>query len=795
MGRTWIQAGARAGATWTAKALLAGVSALAIAAPPAFAADPAAPAEGAQPATALPELIVTAQKREQALDKVPMSITAVSARQLVEQGIVRITDLGRVVPGFTFTQSQVGTPIYTLRGVGFVDISMGGRPTVSVYDDQAPIPFTIETIGGNLDLARIEVLKGPQGTLFGQNATGGAVNLIPAKPTDTFQAGIDASYGSFNAVDVSGYVSGPLGDTVGVRLAVRHDASDDWQQSDTSSATNGAVDLTTARLLVDWRPVSRLKIELNLNGFVDRSESQAPQVSDVVGLPQSAQLVPALADVPIAPANDRAADWIIGKDYRRDNRFVQANLRGDYQLNDALTLTSLTSYSHYDENQPVNVGGTPFPDLDQTTRGSINSWYEEARLSGEIGHRTYFVLGGDYSSDKVLEMNYDDVSGGSEAYTFASFGLPAFDTFRDIDDQYFHSYAVFGNVDYDITDTVKVTGGVRYTRAVDHFSGCSADTGDGNAASVFGPFENIVRGAFLGLAPNPPIPPGGCVTANDQFVPSLVVSTLDENNVSWRAGVEWNVRPQTMLYANVSKGYKAGGYPDLGATKTSQFEPATQESVLAYEAGFKSRLLDGALQLNGAAFYYDYDDKQVLGSVSDPLFGRLLKLINIPRSRIVGGELQATWIPVRGLTLDATATYVGSEILDNFTNYNPFGAVQDFGGEPFPNTPRWQAGGGANYQWPLTDKWDGFGRIDVAYKSATNTGLGEDPLLAVKAYSLVDLSAGAQSHDGALRAWIWVRNLANTYYWSGAYLGIDTAVRYTGMPRTIGVALAWRFGR
>src|SRR5262249_57862906 len=130
--------------------------------------------------------------------------------------VTRLEDLQRVIPGFVFTTSVVGTPIYTLRGVGFVDISMGGRPTVSVYSDQAPIPFTIETRGGNLDLERVEVLKGPQGTLFGQNATGGAINLIAAKPTHTLEAGAAGSYGNFNDYTVEGFVSGPVSDTLGV---------------------------------------------------------------------------------------------------------------------------------------------------------------------------------------------------------------------------------------------------------------------------------------------------------------------------------------------------------------------------------------------------------------------------------------------------------------------------------------------------------------------------------------------------------------------------------------------------
>jgi outer membrane receptor protein involved in Fe transport len=781
-------------------ALLAGAASLALGSGPAQAETPAgaatteaamAASPAASPTASVGEVIVTARKREEAINKVPMSINAVSGAQIAAKGIERVSELGRVVPGFTYTTSQVGTPIYTLRGVGFVDISMGGRPTVSVYTDQAPIPFIIETLGGNFDLERVEVLKGPQGTLFGQNSTGGAINLIAAKPTDTFQAGLEAGYGNYDAVTLEGYLSGPLTDTIEARLAVQHVGNDGWQRSYTTGETNGATDLTSARAILDWRPTPKLKVELNLNGYIDHSDTPASQLTEVLVPASEAALVPTLFHFPLAPRTDTAADWNAGESLRRQNSFFQANLRGDYELPHGLTLTSLTSFSHFDENQPVDIDGTSVSVLQQQTLGSIQSWYQELRLAGNFSDHGYFVLGANYASDKVRETNYVDVSGGTEAYSFVALGLPLFDTFRDIDNQDTQTYAVFGNVDYDLTRTIKLDAGVRYTRAIDHFNGCSADTGDGNAASIFGPFENFVRSLY-GLPANPPIPPGGCVTANAEFVPTRVVSTLDQDNVSWRVGAQWQALPDSMLYVNVSKGYKAGGYPDLGATKTSQFIPATQESVLAYEAGFKSRLFEG-LQVNGAGFYYDYRDKQVLGTIADPVFGTLLQLLNIPKSRVIGAELQSIWTPLRGLTLSGNGAYTNSKVQGGFTAINALGVNQNFDGEPFPTSPTWQASADANYTFPLNDSFDGFVGADLTYKSATNNDLGEIPLLAIKAYTLVDLNAGVQTADGRLRVWGWVRNVGNTYYWQGAYIDHDVAVRYPGMPRTYGVTVSYHF--
>ena len=270
-------------------------------------------------------------------------------------------------------------------------------------------------------------------------------------------------------------------------------------------------------------------------------------------------------------------------------------------------------------------------------------------------------------------------------------------------------------------------------------------------------------------------------------------SSLNEDNVSWRLGAEWTPLARTLVYANVSKGFKAGGFPDLAASTATQFDPARQESVLAYEAGFKSTLLERTLQLNGAVFYYDYRDKQILGRVLDPIFGPLLKLINVPKSEITGAELQLVWAPLKGLTVTAGGSYIDSHVLNNFTNYDPNGNVANFNGEAFPNTPKWQFVSDVDYHWGLSDTLDGFVGGDLSYQSATNSQLGDVPLLDTKAYALLDLRAGVATRNGAWRVSVWGHNVADTYYWTAANRDLDTTVRFTGMPATYGVMLTYRY--
>jgi outer membrane receptor protein involved in Fe transport len=215
--------------------------------------------------------------------------------------------------------------------------------------------------------------------------------------------------------------------------------------------------------------------------------------------------------------------------------------------------------------------------------------------------------------------------------------------------------------------------------------------------------------------------------------------------------------------------------------------------VLAYEAGFKTTTTSRRLHIDGALFYYDYQDKQILGRVLDPLFGPLLQMINVPKSRVTGAELQASWFPLEGLSLTTGVSYVDSEVLDDFVNYNPDGVLTNLGGEAFPNTPKWHVVADANYVWPIGEGLNGFVGGGVNYQDETNSQLGELPSLNVKAYTLIDLRAGVESQTGNWRLWAWGRNVGDVYYWTAANRNLDTTVRFTGRPATYGVSVGYRF--
>lgn len=737
--------------------------------------EPTTTADTAQEA-GVGEIVVTARKRQETSNNVGMSISAFTGDTLAQQGITGPDQLVKIVPGFNFTRSIYGSPIFTLRGIGFNETTLAASPTVSVYVDEVPLPYSAMTQGAALDVERVEVLKGPQGTLFGQNSTGGAINYIAAKPTRQLVSGFDLTVGRFDQVDASGFVSGPLSSTLRARLAVRKEYGAGWQQSASRPGDRlGKTDRVQGRVLVDWDATDRLSLSLNVNGWRDRSESQAGQYVGILS-PRAPAILRAQ---PTTAGSPRIADWDPATDFYTNDNFWQTALRADYTVTDDLTITSISAYEEMRRDTFVDADGTPVQNFAARNIGAIDSFSQELRVAGKAGAGVDWMIGGNYQ--------HDDVSDAFSPYAKDS-SFP-FDIATAVGANKIDTYAVFGNVDWEVVPDVTLNGGLRYTWQTRDYVGCLYDSGAGDLSAAVAAVSTRLSGTPTTIAP------GACVTLNAvTFKPGVFTDSLDERNLSWKAGINWQVDPRKLLYASVSKGYKNGLFITTGATFAAQLAPATQESVVAYEAGFKLGLLGRTLQINGAAFYYDYQDKQIRGRVIDPTLGGLNRLINIPQSRIAGAELQVIWEPVRGLTLNGGATYVDSRIEGDFTNFTPLGTRKVMAGEAFPLTPKWQLTGDAQYDAPINGEVDGFVGVGATYQSSTNAALGVEPLFDVKAYTLVDLRFGIHADDDAWRLSGFVRNLGNSYYWNNvAFNGPDAAMRYAGRPRTYGVTASFRF--
>jgi outer membrane receptor protein involved in Fe transport len=712
-----------------------------------------------------------------------MSVVALSVTALRDRGIESTEDLERIVPGLTFTPTPSGPPVLTLRGVGFYDSTLAATPAVSVYVDEAPLALPSFSQVGVIDIERLEVLKGPQGTLYGENSTGGAINYIAAKPTPDLGAGASLSLGRFATVQGEGFVSGPLTDTLAFRVAAKTSQGDDWQRSYTRAAELGEIHRTAARALLHWNPNSNVAMVLNLNGWADSSDTQAFQLQAVeCALP--ANCAPELIDYPSAPADARVADWTAGWP-KSDDRFRQATLRTDIQLSRTLRLTSIGGYQDFEQDKFIDQDATRTSNLQFRQQGAAHSFNQEIRLAADAGALTW--LAGGYGSWTTVQ---EDISVWN---TLASVNQPlpalfppattAVAAFEHVS----RSHAAFGSLEYALSRNWNVLAGVRYTRSMLQFAGCEKSGSDPTLGQLFA----FLGAAARGMLPQiDPIPANGCISLDSVTLrQGMTRNRLAEENWSFRAGLNYKTAHDALVYGTVSQGYKSGSFPSLSATTSAQFMPVTQESVLAYEAGVKMSLLDRAVQFELGAYYYDYDDKQIRGRIADPVFGALEALVNIPHSRLFGFESGIRVAPAENLQLGASVSYTDSKV-GHFIGITPMSTTRDFSGSTFPYSPQWQSTLDAQYERTVGAGYRAFFGAGAMHHSTAYAVLGEDPDFRLDPYTTVDVRAGVRAADDRWQVSVFGLNVTDEYSWSNVFQFIDTRFRIAARPATYGVRVA-----
>ena len=733
---------------------------------------------------AIEEIIVTANKHEENLSKVGLTIKALGGEQLKQQNITSVQDLATAVPGLTYTQTDSNTPVYTLRGIGFYDTTLGAYPSVSVYLDEAPLSFPVLTSLTLFDIERVEVLKGPQGTLFGNNATGGAINYIAAKPTREFDAGVTLDYARFNTFSGDAHISGPITDNLLARIAVNGTSGDGWQRSITRPKdTNGAPETFAARFLLDWRPTERLRIQTNLNGWRDRTQPPAAQFQKF--LPNFPTLAP--LPIPLIPNvvnNARLADWTPSIRPEANNRLLQAVVRADYDVTDAIALTSLTSYVDYKQRQRPEGDGLPQERIDIVQNdGYIHSFSTELRLADNNDPVFRWTLGANYSHDTSFEIDSTAQRDSTSNHTFVFAGLPfPGNTFTNR--QVMNNYAGFGAAEYTIGQfTLKASA--RYTQA-------NRSTANCNLGFIMGPEPNNIL-TFFNILTGGNYPPGTCTIFGPNFQLHEFHGQLNQNNVSWRAGVDWKPNSNLLAYFYVAKGFKAGSFPALSGSSDLAFSPVTQESVLDVEGGIKAQLFNHKLSVNVSGFYNDYRNKQVKSKLIDPTFGSLDALVNIPKSSIRGFELEANARPMRGLSIGGAVTYLDAKLDDANGIIDLLGVPGNWDGNPIPRTSKWNVNGNINYSFPLGGRTTGFVGSQVTYRSSNTSSIGNEPDFRMPAYTTIDLQAGVDLSDGKMRIMVWGKNITNEFYLTNINRYTDGIQRFTAKPVTYGITLGYKF--
>lgn len=800
------------------------------------------------------EIIVTAQKRSESSQKVPVAINAFNDEQLKSLGPVNVSTVSQLVPGFTVAPSFRGPQIYTLRGVGFNTPNLTASSPVGVYVDEIAYPYPVLTDGLAFDLERVEVLKGPQGTLYGRNTTGGLINYIAKKPSQEAEGYIRISAGNYKSYGIEGAVAGGITPTLSARLAVKIDKADQgWQVSITRGDRRGQVDKMSGRLSLLWQPTSNVDATLTGTWWRDNSETIVgqsiaiyPKVSQgntndpawlaamgALGFTQAQILAQAYT-----PTRASQANWVVDdlrwggtvggrnfntppRDTRKDNEMWSIASRVNWHLSDVVTLTSLTSYAKYRQDQPTDVAGWEFENTLNRGRGNIESFQQEMRLAGN-SDRFNWIFGGFYGHDHVVT---DDLNWGGTispvtttlrplgAFFIQQAGgtlaqqedaLWGFRDWRNKDDQKVTTWSVFAQGNYDLTDKLKATLGLRYTQDRIHSVGCSLDQGDNAIAATWNAFFN-----GIGIPAN--VAPGGCVTYLDDIEPAflsrqdanpandlpfpaqgLIRKSLSQNNLAGRFALSYQANNDLMIYGSATRGFKSGTVPNIDSNVGTQRNPVSQEEIRAFEIGLKSKPLPGVV-FNAAGFYYDYRNKQVFGAVADIIYGYLPRLVNVPKSNVYGAEFEVTGEVARDLTLRLAGTYLHTEI-GEYTGYDQLGRVKNFKGASFTFTPSWQLSSTASYRFDVSSKWQGRLSLTGRYSSKQKADfLDDDPNFRIKSYAVVDANLILLDRDGKYEVELFARNMFNEYYWTSVQTDQDSITRYAGMPRTFGAAVRVNF--
>lgn len=702
---------------------LVGSPALAQTAEPTSAPD--APIENlAQNSGGIGPIVVTAQRREQSLQDVPLSITALDSEQIRNSGFTNSLAIGDHVPNLEI-KTFGGVPNIFIRGVGNNDFNSSSVSPISIYRDDVVVASTGSQIFSLFDLDRIEVLRGPQGTLFGKNTTGGAIQYISRLPDDVFEGYARAGYGRFDLFEAETAASIPLADGLSMRLAglVRRRDGERTNIFTGDDAIN--VDEAAVRGILRYHPDSSLDIRLSAGTGRDRSDYLQPKPFGTInGGDLFGYSDPAPDDVSILNFNGESRN-------HSDNFWISLNATID--LGGGFTFRSITGYDETDIDNRVDVDGGPFRIDEITFLTETDQISQEFQLvyDGDIVNGLFGVF---YFDENLDARSEADLVG---ELSFADGAVPLItEASRDNT-----SYAVFGQATIAVTDDLSITGGMRYT--------WDEVTAEHRGFLVPGFFDpDIPNGAEIDL-----VPFGRLSDTFEAF--------------SWRVAVDYDFTDDIMGYATVNRGFKSGTFNIGIITSLAERTQVEPEFLTAYEVGLKTTLFDRRVRLNVSAFYYDYTDLQVL-SVNQQGSGiPTLGLDNAADAEITGLEFELYARPVDGLDLglnfgllDASYQNYTSGAIDPAT-----GLPRDFSGNRLPGAPEFTLSSFAQYSFPVSDDLEASFRAEYNYTGKKFYNNAEDELVSSReGYGLVNIRAtlGAANDDWEIA--FWARNLFGEDY-------------------------------
>jgi len=699
-------------------------------------------------AAGIETVVVTAQRREQSSQDLGVSLTTLSKSDLERRDVTNVNDLTKLVPSLQVEPAfGSGQPQFRLRGIGFSDYASNNAPAVGVNIDQVAFPVPIMTQGQLFDIARVEVLRGPQGTLYGRNTTGGAVNFLTADPTAALKLGATTEYNSLGEFKGEGYVSGGVSDRLRLRLAAATDQGGGWQFNRETDQSIGEKNVANVRVKADADVTDSLNVKLSVHYGKDQSENVGTYLIAPYTTP-SGTVIP-------ADTSRKSTGWGLSSQFAaltglsktekpsRDNDSYGASAIIE-QTFDRVKVTDIVSYEGLNRRELDDWDGTSVNSANVFFSSNAGVVSNELRLSSNGRSPLQWIAGLYYSRENLSDKFIDDFMSNYGFITQTSYHQNA------------QTVSEFGQVEYNVTDSLKLIGGLRNEhedRKLTDFR-----TRQLTSSTSFG---------------------------------SLSAISTEMNKVSGKIGAEYRIAEPALVYATISRGVKSGGFSAYNTLSVAQLTPFRPEEVLNYETGVKTDLFNRRLRVNGSVYFADYRDQQVQSAIWDPVYTTIGKIVNAPKSELYGGELEVIAEPVPGLRVSNGLGYSRGRYTD-FTDLDAAASraaghavTVDKSGRDL-GFPKLTYVGSVSYTIQ-TGGFDIVPEVSYSYRGAQTSNWGE--LYNIDPYWLVDLGLTVKPEEGNWAVTLYGKNVLNTSYDVTRNYFTESSIGVRGEPAAAGVRL------
>lgn len=746
----------------------------------------------------LEEVIVTAQRRAESMQDIPISVKALGGDLVREGEITSMSDVAQNVPNFTFAEFNIGQPIYSVRGIlSAMDSAASDAPVALFIDD-----VYIGRQGGGstdlFDLERIEVLRGPQGTLFGKNVVGGAIAMHTKRPTQELEADLSATVGNYSFTNFQGSISGPITDTVAAKLVAQKKDRDGYVDNVLLGSEHQDADVLSVRGQLEFNPTEDLTVLLGADYTDDESNGNCRSMNNL-DLSDPAGLADFYRPIISAYTGGDIRKCASSYEHFAEREVTGWLARVEWRLNWA-DLTSITAYRDLDYQHQEDYAGLPLGEIPINFLASVDETSDqvsqEFRLTSNSGEKLDWLLGAFYMQENVDRAER----------LVGSFGPPLDDPLTTLlngdmaftQDVETTSYAVFGQIDYAFNEQWSVSIGSRYTYDKKEVTQGLVNYEDpANDAAVlsaaFGVPPEIVALVFapndpviVGIPANGPDELGGFADTGDtSFLsfPYEVDADDDWSKVTSSASLNWNFSDDGLVYLKFSQGYKSGAFVSSNSFPEAAVTPLDPEEVDSWELGVKSELLDNRVRLNAALFSMDYSNLQVLRLVDNVLTGSNAKATS------EGIELDITGLITPDWMIEANFAYLDA----TYDEYVDEGGI-DYTGNTLPQAPEYTYFLRTSYRTNLSQGSMIDWVLSYSYTDSFNFEPSADPASDEDGYGVINANVTWVSPNENWTISAWGKNLNDEEYRVDTIIGnISGTLDIWGPPRTYGLTMAYSF--